>query len=94
MRSSTSLTIRTDQQTKQEIADFAASLGLSTSVFVTAVLRQTVHDGRVVLTPTLEPTPYLEKLMREADADIEAGKNLSKSFDNADDLLRYLHSRR
>ena len=94
MISNASLTIRTDQKTKKEIAGFAASLGLSTSAFVTAVLRQTVREGRVVLTPALEPTPYLEQIMREADADIAAGRNLSGSFDNADDLLSYLHSRR
>lgn len=90
MSNTTALTIRTDPQTKQEIADFAASLGLSTSAFVTAVLRQAVRDGRIVLTPTLEPTPYLEKIMREADADIAAGKNLSKAYDNVDDFFRDL----
>jgi len=90
MSSNASLTIRTDPQTKQEIADFAAALGLTTSAFVTAVLRQTIREGRVVLTPTLEPTPYLEQIMREADADIAAGKNLSKAYDNVDDFFRDL----
>jgi addiction module RelB/DinJ family antitoxin len=90
MSSNSSLTIRTDPQTKQEIANFAASLGLTTSAFVTAVMRQTMREGRVVLTPTLEPTPYLEKIMREADADIAAGRNLSKPYDNVDDFFRDL----
>ena len=81
------LSIRTDDQTKKEIADFAASVGLSISAFVTVVLKQAVLEGRVVLTPTLEPTPYLEKVMRQADADIKAGKNVSKAYTNLDDFF-------
>ncbi|SRR5260370_15859692 len=86
--SSALLSIRTDDKTKQAIADFAASLGLSTSAFATAVLLQAVRERRVVLTPpTLEPTPYLENIMREADADIKAGRNISKTYDNIDDFF-------
>ncbi len=85
------LSIRTDDKTKKEIADFAASVGLSVSAFVTVILRQAVKEGRVVLTPTLEPTPYLEKIMREARADYKAGKNIS-TFTNKKELLDHLRS--
>jgi antitoxin component of RelBE/YafQ-DinJ toxin-antitoxin module len=87
MSNTTALTIRTDPKTKKAIADFANSIGLSTSAFATAILLQAVREGRVVLTPTLEPTPYLEKVMREVDGDIKAGKNISKSYDNVDDFF-------
>ncbi len=73
------LSIRTDDQTKKEVTDFAASVGLSVSAFVTVILKQAVREGRVVLTPTLEPTPYLEKIMREAQADYKAGRNVTKT---------------
>jgi addiction module RelB/DinJ family antitoxin len=69
------LSIRTDDKTKKEIADFASSVGLSVSAFVTVILKQAVREGRVVLSPTLEPTPYLEKIMRKARADRKAGRN-------------------
>lgn len=72
--SSTALTIRTDPQTKKTIADFAASVGLSTSAFATAILLQAVREQRVLLTPTLEPTPYLQKLMSDAAADRKANR--------------------
>ena len=84
---SVALTIRTDPATKKQIADFAASVGLSTSAFATAILMQAVREGRVVLTPTLEPTPYLEKIMREANADIAAGKNMSKAYSDVDSFF-------
>jgi antitoxin component of RelBE/YafQ-DinJ toxin-antitoxin module len=86
MSNNASLTVRTDPETKKVIADFAASLGLSTSAFVTAVLRQTVREGRLTLTPALEPTPYLEQVMREAEADYEAGRNVTKTKTKAEAL--------
>jgi antitoxin component of RelBE/YafQ-DinJ toxin-antitoxin module len=77
--SKTVLSIRTDDQTKKEIAGFAASVGLSVSAFATVVLKQAVREGRVVLNPSLEPTPYLEKIMREARSDYKAGRNVTKT---------------
>lgn len=84
--SKTVLSIRTDDTTKKEIADFAASVGLSVSAFATVVLKQAVHQGRVVLTPTLQPTPYLEKIMRDAEADYKAGRNITKTKTKAEAL--------
>ncbi len=88
--SDATLTIRTDNTTKKAIASFAASLGLSTSAFITAVTLQAVREGRVVLTSTLEPTPYLEKIMRKAEADLKAGRNVSKAYSNVDDFFNDL----
>jgi hypothetical protein len=34
------------------------------------------RERRVVLTTHLTPTPYLEKIMKKADADYKAGKNI------------------
>jgi hypothetical protein len=41
------------------------------------------------LSPTLEPTPYLEKIMREALADYKAGKNITRTTTKAE-LENYL----
>lgn len=90
--SSVALTIRTDLKTKKVIADFAASVGLSTSAFATAILLQAVREQRVLLTPTLEPTPYLEGIMRKATADRKAGRNYVTVTSEAelDDLFKKL----
>jgi antitoxin component of RelBE/YafQ-DinJ toxin-antitoxin module len=89
---STALTIRTDPETKKKIAAFAASVGLSTSAFATAILLQAVREQRVLLTPTLEPTPYLEEIMRKAAADRKAGRNYETVNDEAelDDVFKDL----
>ncbi|HLZ15229.1 MAG TPA: type II toxin-antitoxin system RelB/DinJ family antitoxin [Candidatus Saccharimonadales bacterium] len=83
------LSIRTDKDTKKEVTEFANSVGLSVSAFVTVILKQAVKEGRVVLTPNLEPTPYLEKIMQDAMADYKAGKNITRTTNHAE-LRAYL----
>lgn len=78
------LSIRTDDKTKKEITEFANSVGLSVSAFVTVILKQAVKEGRVILSPTLEPTPYLEKLMREALADRKKNRNYTTIYNEAE----------
>jgi len=71
------LSIKTDEKTKQELKDFASELGVSSTAFVNMVVRQALRDRRVVLSTSLEPTPYLEKIMRVADADYAANRNIT-----------------
>ncbi len=87
LMSSVLLTIKTDPDTKEQVKAFAAELGVSSTALINMVMKQVLRERRVVLTTTLEPTPYLEKIMREADADIRAGKNISKAYDNVDDFF-------
>lgn len=81
------LSIRTDKETKKEISEFASSVGLSVSAFATVVLKQAVRDRRVVLMPSLEPTPYLEKILKEAEADYKAGRNIVGPFETAEEMI-------
>ena len=85
------LSIKTDAHTKRELKDFATELGVSSTAFVNMVIRQALRDRRVVLTSDLEPTPYLEKIMREADADYAAGRNIT-TFKTKKEALSHLRS--
>lgn len=89
--SDTTLTIRTDNATKQLIANFAASLGLSTSAFITAATLQAMRDGQLTLTPTLEPTPYLEKIMLEVEDDIKHDRNITHT-NSKEEAIAHLKS--
>ena len=80
------LSIKTDDQTKREVKDFAAELGVSSTAFVNMVIRQALRDRRVVLSTNLEPTPYLEKIMREADADYAADRDITHTSSPAEAL--------
>ena len=85
------LSIRTDDKTKKEISDFADSLGLSISALAVALLKQAVRDGQVTLARPLEPTPYLEKIMRQAEKDLKQQRNMSKPMDKGQ-ALEHLRS--
>ncbi len=49
--SNTQIAIRTDDKTKQAIAAFADSLGLSTGAFMLAAAREAMYRESVTLTP-------------------------------------------
>ena len=89
--SDTTLTIRTDSNTKQAIAAFAASLGLSTSAFITAATLQAVRGGQLTLAPVLEPTPYLEKIMHEAEEDLRHNRNITHT-NSKEEAISHLKS--
>jgi len=89
--SNTTLTIRTDSSTKQAIADFAASLGLSTSAFITPATLQAIREGQLTLTPVLEPSPYLEKIMREAEEDLNNNRNITHT-NSKEEAITHLKS--
>lgn len=84
------MSIKTDSDTKDELKSFAAELGVSTTAFVNLLVKQALRDRRVVLSTALEPTPYLEKIMREVEADLKTGKNISPEFDSVDAMFEYL----
>lgn len=92
----TVLSIRIDSSTKKAVDDFATSIGLSVSAFVTVTLKQALQQNQVTLTPakklpSLKPTPYLEKIMRESKAEYLAGKNVT-TVNNNEELEAYFNS--
>lgn len=69
------LSIRTNDTTKKEITEFANSVGLSVSAFVTVILKQVIKEDQIVLSFTFEPTPYLRNVMKNTLADRKADRN-------------------
>jgi len=84
------LSIKTDNQTKQDLKAFAAELGISSTAFVNIVIRQALRDRRLVLSTALEPTPYLVKIMEEVEEDLKTGRNMSPVFTSAKDMFEHL----
>lgn len=83
----TSINIRLDEETRRKLQTFADKLGIPATTLAAANIKQMLRTGEVRLTTTLEPTPYLEKIMRQVDADIKTGKNISKAYDSVDDFF-------
>ncbi len=54
------------------------------------LVKQALRDRKIILTTSLEPTPYLEKIMRKVEADLKTGKNISPEFDSVDAMFEHL----
>ena len=85
------LYIKLDAEIKRELQEFAAEIGVPVSVLMNAQIKQLLRDRKVTLSAELEPTPYLERVMRQVDADVEAGRNIT-STSTAAEALAHLNS--
>lgn len=84
--SNTQIAIRTDDKTKQAIAAFADSLGLSTGAFMLAAAREAMHHKSVTLTP--QYNPEFVKMIREAEAEYKRGEYTS--FATPEEAINHL----
>jgi hypothetical protein len=73
----TGLSVKMGTQTNRPFRDFAVELGVPASSLVNNCIRQMLRDRKAAFSTVLEPTPYLENLMREASEDITAGRNVT-----------------
>ena len=85
------LNIKTDPDTKEQLKAFAAQVGLPVSALLNAQIKQMLRNGKVEFSTALEPTPYLETIIKEAEADYRAGKNIVATETN-EETLDYLRS--
>ena len=86
------ISIKTDATTKHEAQKLAKDLGLTLSGLINSYLKQVIVTRRVNLVAPEQMTPRLEKMVAKVEADIQAGKNLSRPFDNLDELFDDLES--
>jgi antitoxin component of RelBE/YafQ-DinJ toxin-antitoxin module len=85
------LNIKTDPDTKEQLKAFAKQVGLPVSALMNAQIKQMLRNGKVEFSTKLEPTPYLQGLIKEAETDYKAGKNIVTT-DSDEDTLDFLRS--
>ncbi len=86
----TIINIKADKEVKEQAVQTAQDMGLPLSTIINAFLKQFILDKSVVFTAPFRPTKALERRLKKADNDIKAGRNLSRVFTSADDLMRDL----
>ncbi len=86
------ITLKTDKEVKKTAQKLAEDLGLTLSAIVNASLRQFIRDQGVRFSKTYVMTPELEKTIERAEKDRNAGKNISKVFNSAEELIASLNS--
>ena len=87
----TVISIKVDQDVKDQAKAIAASAGISLSTAVNAYLRQLVATRRIELYAAEPMSPELEALILEVEAERMAGL-ASKPFTSVDEFLSDLKS--
>jgi len=75
----TVINIKTDPQTKRELKEFAAELGVPVSVIINAQIKEALRSRTITLSTSFEPTPYLKKILRQVERDLKTGKNITRT---------------
>ena len=89
----TFLNVKIDKDTKVKAQRVAKKLGLSVSAMVNAYLKEVVRTKRVAYaTESEQPNAYLAKILKEAEADWKAGRNVSGPLSTQKEIEDYLRS--
>jgi addiction module RelB/DinJ family antitoxin len=86
------ITFKIDADVKEQAQKLAKRLGLSLSTVVENKLREVVSERRVVFEEEAIPNKKTAKELEKIEADIKAGRNLSKTFNAYEELERHLKS--
>lgn len=86
------INIKTEEKTKKQAQEVARDLGLSLSTLINAYLKEIIKTKRVEFSLDEKPSPYLIKILKNAERNLKAGKG-SPVFDNAKDAISYLHKK-
>lgn len=90
MNTHTILNIKTDKNLKAEAKKVASELGVPLSTVLNAFLKQFVRDKEITLSANeFRPTPYLEKILEEAEVEYASGK--IKKYSNAKGFIKALN---
>ncbi len=84
------LNIKTDPETKKQLKEFAAQVGLPVSALMNAQIKQMLRSGSVEFSTDEIPNAATQKQIKQAVADYKAGKNIYGPFDTAEDMIAAL----
>ena len=88
----TVINIKVDKDIKEQAVQTAKDMAIPLSTIINAFLKKFIAERSISFTAPLKPSKKLAKILRQAEKDIKAGKNLSPAFDNAEDFVAYLNN--
>lgn len=91
MSKNITMNIRLDEDTRRELRDFAAEIGIPATTLVNASIKQMLRTREVTFRAALEPTPSLEEAIREAELDYETKSNITIT-ETDEETLAHLRS--
>lgn len=84
------ISIKLDAKIKKEAQQAAEELGLTLSAIVNATLHEFARTRELHVGGSSHPTPYLERILKDAEKEIEKGEKMSPIFGKAEDAIAYL----
>lgn len=85
------LNVKVDEQVKKQAQVVASSFGIPLSTLVNAYLTELAITGQIHFSAVEIMTPKMEKLIEQAEKEIEAGET-SGPFNTAEEAIAYLKS--
>lgn len=88
MNTKTVLSIKVDKDIKEKAQKLAKAMGLNLSQIANASYKQFVRNREFTFTDGYTMTPYLEKVIEEAQAEYDRGESIGPF--TGDELISYL----
>ncbi len=82
--------VRVSKKLKDEATKASRDLGVSLSLIAEQAFRDFVASKRLVIEKPLVPTPHLEKILREAEANKDNPDYWVGPFDTEEDIEKHL----
>ena len=82
------LIIKTDEEVKKEFNSICEKLGMDMSVVINLFMKTVIKEQRIPFDLALNPS----KETIEAIEDVKKGKNLSKTFNNFEEMMENLNA--
>ncbi|WP_304067721.1 type II toxin-antitoxin system RelB/DinJ family antitoxin [Megamonas hypermegale] len=89
MSETTTINVRVNKNLKKETDAILSMLGLNTSVAINMFLNAIVRNNGIPFSLTLEPNDETKKVLE----DVIQGRNLSRKFNNVDELMDDLNAK-
>jgi addiction module RelB/DinJ family antitoxin len=83
------LNVKVDDQVKKRAQAVASSFGIPLSTLVNAYLMELAETGQIHFSAIEVMTPEMEKIVEEAQKEIQAGETVGP-FDTSEDAISYL----
>ncbi len=86
----TVINIKVDRDIKDHAFEVAKSMSLPLSTIINAFLKKFIADQSITFTAPLKPSKRLERILKQAEKDIQTGINMSPLFINTRKMDKYL----
>lgn len=89
------MSIKVDRDVRDRAQKVAKKIGVPFSMVINSGLRQFIQEERIVFQTekSYQMSKKFERKLEKIDEDIRAERNLSPAFSNADDAIRWLHTK-